>query len=69
MLLMFSVTLGCRQKCIMLVWLRHQLLSRLVDNNHLPRVSHQSCLSNEIDDNKVKTGNVNKSPGIYLEVE
>ena len=48
----------------------HQLLSGLLDNGHLPRVSSQSRLSaNDKGDNEVKPRTVHRSHGIYLRVE
>ena len=37
--------MGCGQKSFKLVWWCHQLLSGLLADGHLPRVSRQSCLS------------------------
>ena len=44
-----------------LVWRCHQLLSRLLVNGHLPRVSRQSA--NDKDDNEMLSGPVYRSPG------
>ena len=58
--------MGCGQKSLMLVWLYHKLLSGLLANGYLPRVSCQSHLSiNDKDEIKVKPGALHRSPGIY----
>ena len=45
----------------------HQLLFGFLANDHLPRVSRQSCLSaNDKGDNKIIPWTVHESPVIYL---
>ena len=50
-----------------LVWRCHQLLSRFLANDHLPRMSSQSA--NDKGDNEMILGAVHRSPGIYLTAE
>ena len=60
----------CGEKSFKLVWRCHHILSRFLANGHLPRVSRQSLLSSNVKgDNKIKSGAVHRSSGIYFWAE
>ena len=60
-------TMGCGQKSFQQC---HQILSGVVANGHLPRVSRQSLPSaNDWGDNEMVPGAMHRSPGIYLIAE
>ena len=51
----------------MLIWRCHQLLSGFLTNDHVPRVSHHSCLSVNDKGDEVKIPEiVQRFPGIDL---
>ena len=58
------------QNSFKLVWRYDQLLSRLLDNGHLLRVSRQSRLfTSNMDDEETIPEAVHRSSGIYLTAE
>ena len=59
--------MDCGQKSFKLVWRCHQLLSGILANDHMLRVSRQS--TNDKSDNEMIPGVVHRSSGIYFTAE